>query len=77
VDRLTARAFALLIEPAGGMVASEALFDLAHGDVVALQRAQTRLEARLLERPTVLAEGARVALRGAVDLARERSTKGG
>ncbi|MGH9179592.1 MAG: hypothetical protein ACRD0N_13685, partial [Acidimicrobiales bacterium] len=56
-NRLTARAFALAVEPTvSPEAAGEVLAEMAADDGVALRSARRRVEARLFDRPTRLAE---------------------
>ena len=69
-DRLAARAFALAIgQESSPDRARESLLAMARGDAEALHRAHRRVEARLRERPSRLAEAAELALRTAAVIA--------
>ena len=66
-DRLAAKAFALAVDPrVSPEAAGAALIEMAGGSTAALLRARARVESRLMDRPTRLAEDAALSLRWAV-----------
>ena len=66
-DRLAAKAFALAVDPGVSPEAAGAtLREMAGGSTAALHRARVRVESRLTDRPTRLAEAAALALRSAL-----------
>lgn len=66
-DRLAAKAFALAVDPGvSPETAGVTLLKMAGGSTRALHRARTRVESRLTDRPTRLAEAAALALRSAL-----------
>lgn len=68
--RLAARAFALAVDPGVSPdMAGATLLEMAGGSTAALHRARARVESRLTDRPTRLAEAAALALRSALDRA--------
>ena len=65
-DRLAAKAFALAVDPALSPEAAGAVLGaMASGRPEALRQARDRVESRLVDRPTRLAEDAALALRAA------------